>query len=233
VRHDEQMRPTFSGTAEITQVPAVAVVVDVLRAFTVAARAFASGAEKIVFAETLDEALDLKARHPGRLAFQDGAPLPGFDLANSPGHLRSLDVRGRTIVQKTTAGTVGALAVADAELLLCASFVVAKSTASLLRKRQSDEVTFVITGHGGRAEEDLACAEYIAETATASAVDPAPFVERARNSAAARNLADGVRCGYRGIHADDVELCLEADAFPFAMMATREDDHVVLRPVAV
>lgn len=188
------MRPIFTGTAEITGVPAVAVVIDVLRAFTVAARAFAYGAEKIVFAETLDEALDLKDRHPGWLAFQDSAPLPGFDLANSPAHLRSLDVRGRTVVQKTTAGTVGALAVTDAELLLCASFVVAESTARLLRKRQPDEVTFVITGHDGRAEEEMACAEYIAETATASAVDPAPFLERAKNSAAARNLVS-TACG--------------------------------------
>ncbi|MFI7409396.1 2-phosphosulfolactate phosphatase [Streptomyces sp. NPDC049627] len=227
------MRPIFAGTAELTEVPAVAVVIDVMRAFTVAAWAFAGGAEKIVFVDSLAQALDLKAGHPGWLAFQDGPPVPGFDLANSPAMLGSLDVQGRTVVQKTTAGTVGALAVADAQVLLCASFVVAESTASFLRQRQPDEVTFVITGRDGRAEEDMACAQYIAAKVTAPAVDAAPFLGRARNSAAAEDLAEGVRRGYRGIHPQDVELCLEADRFPFAMTAAWEDPGMVLRPVAV
>ncbi|MFF3330987.1 2-phosphosulfolactate phosphatase [Streptomyces sp. NPDC002888] len=225
------MLPTFAGTADLPGTPAVAVVVDVMRAFTVAAGAFAQGAEKIVLAESRDEALQLKDRHPGWLAFQDGPPLPGFDLANSPAQLRSLDVRGRTVVQKTTAGTVGALAVADAELVLCASFVVAESTARVLRRRRPQEVTFVITGEDGRADEDLACAQYIAGAAVAPGVEAGPFLERARNSNGAARLADGVRRGYRGVHPDDVELCLEVDAYPFAMVAAREDGHVVVRPV--
>ncbi len=104
------MQPTFTGIPDRPTAPDVAVVVDVMRAFTVAAWAFRRGAEKIVFTGTQEEALELKARNPGWLAFQDGAPVPGFDLANSPARLRSLEVRGRTIVQKTTAGTAGALA---------------------------------------------------------------------------------------------------------------------------
>ncbi len=47
------------GIAELDEVPSVAVVVDVMRADTVAAWAFARGAEKTVLAESLDEALDL------------------------------------------------------------------------------------------------------------------------------------------------------------------------------
>jgi hypothetical protein len=41
----------------------------------------------------------------------------GFDAVNSPGLLRACDVAGRTLVQKTTAGTVGAPAVANAPLV--------------------------------------------------------------------------------------------------------------------
>ncbi|MGW4564575.1 2-phosphosulfolactate phosphatase [Streptomyces sp. NPDC004561] len=206
-------------------------VVDVMRAFTVAAWAFRRGAERIVFAGTQEAALELKARHPGWLAFQDGPPVPGFDLANSPARLRSLDVRGRTVVQKTTAGTAGALAVADAGLLLCASFVVARATAEALRRARPETVTFVVTGDGGRAEEDLACAEYIAERVRADDADPGPYLERARRSDAAARLADGVRRGWAGVHAEDVGMCLAADSFPFAMAASRLDGHPVLRPV--
>ncbi|MEU8760775.1 2-phosphosulfolactate phosphatase [Streptomyces sp. NPDC048659] len=219
------------GIPELTGVPRVAVVIDVMRAFTVAAWAFARGAERIVLAGSEREALALKEREPHWLALKDGAPAPGFDAVNSPALLRSLDLTGRTVVQKTTAGTVGALAVADAPVVLCASFPVAGPTARFLRAAGGGPVTFVVTGEDGRAEEDRACAEYLARAldGTGEEPDPAPYVERARASRAAAELAAGLRAG---AHPDDVALCLEVDRFPFAMRARREDALTVLRPVA-
>ncbi|OCC13812.1 2-phosphosulfolactate phosphatase [Streptomyces sp. PTY087I2] len=224
------METRFLGIPELTETPSVAVVIDVMRAYTVAAWAFARGAEKIVLAESLDDALALKARHPDWVALKDGAPAPGFDAVNSPGQLRSAYLGGRTVVQKTTAGTVGALAVKEASLVLCAGFVVAEATAELLRQRGGDAVTFVVTGEDGRAEEDLACAQYIADRAAGTGADASPFVHRAAQSRAAAELTEGVR---EGSHRDDVALCLEVDRFPFAMVATLEDSLMVLRPYGV
>nr|BEK66942.1 2-phosphosulfolactate phosphatase [Kitasatospora purpeofusca] len=224
------MDSRFLGIDEVAGVPAVAVVVDVMRAFTVAAWAFERGAEKIVLAGSLDEALALKARRPGWVALKDGAAAPGFDAVNSPGLLRDVDLGGRTVVQKTTAGTVGALAVKDAPLVLCAGFVVAGATARLLRDRGCGSVTYVVTGEDGRAEEDLACAQYIAGRAAGNGTDADPYLRRAAGSRAAAELAQGVR---EGAHPDDVALCLELDRFPFAMVASQEDALTVLRPVAV
>ncbi|EXU91599.1 2-phosphosulfolactate phosphatase [Streptomyces noursei] len=224
------MDARFLGIAELVEAPSVAVVVDVMRAFTVASWAFARGADKIVLAGSLDEALALKARHPDWLALKDGPPAPGFDTVNSPGLLRSMDLGGRTVVQKTTAGTVGALAVKEASLVLCAGFVVAEATARVLRTRGCNGVTFVITGEDGQAEEDLACAQYIARRATEARTDAAEFLRRAAASRAAAELAKGVR---QGAHPDDVALCLELDRFPFAMVATSEDSLMVLRTCAV
>uniref|UniRef100_UPI000A6480EB 2-phosphosulfolactate phosphatase n=1 Tax=Streptomyces aureus TaxID=193461 RepID=UPI000A6480EB len=140
---------------------------------------------------------------------------------------RSVDLGGRTVVQKTTAGTVGALAVKEASLVLCAGFVVAEATARILRSRDRGTVTFVVTGEDGRADEDLACARYIARRATGTATDAAEFLRRAAASRAATELKEGVR---QGAHPDDVALCLELDRFPFAMVATLEDELMVLRP---
>ncbi|GGW99269.1 putative 2-phosphosulfolactate phosphatase [Streptomyces malachitofuscus] len=221
------MDARYLGIAELAETPSVAVVIDVMRAFTVAAWAFARGAERIVLADSLDEALALKARHPDWVALKDGPPAPGFDAVNSPGLLRSVDLGGRTVVQKTTAGTVGALAVREASLVLCAGFVVAEETARYVRSRGYDRVTFVVTGEDGRAEEDLACAQYIARRAAGVATDAAEFLHRAASSRAAAELAEGVR---RGTHPDDVPLCLELDRFPFAMVASLEDSVMVLRP---
>ncbi len=134
-------------------------------------------------------------------------------------------------MQKTTAGTVGALAVKDASMVLCASFVVAEATARLLRQRAPREVTFVVTGGGGRAEEDLACAEYIAGRAAGEdAVDAAPYLRRAAASRSADELRTGVR---EGSTPEDVALCLELDRFPFAMAAAVEDSLMVLRQVTL
>ncbi|RAJ30412.1 2-phosphosulfolactate phosphatase [Kitasatospora sp. SolWspMP-SS2h] len=219
------MQTRFLAIGELTETPATAVVIDVMRAFTTAAWAFAQGAERIVLAESLDGALELKARHPGWIALKDGPPAPGFDAVNSPGRIRDTDLTGRTVVQKTTAGTVGALAVRGAELVLCASFVVAGATARALHGRP--DVTFVVTGEDGRAEEDLACARYIAHRATGATPDPAPHLRRAAESTAAAELAQGVR---EGVHPDDVRLCLELDRFDFTMAAAPEDGLMVLRP---
>lgn len=79
MRDDDWMDARFLGITELVEAPSVAVVVDVMRAFTVASWAFARGADKIVLAGSLDEALALKARHPDWLALKDeglahGAP---------------------------------------------------------------------------------------------------------------------------------------------------------------
>ncbi|MER7868506.1 2-phosphosulfolactate phosphatase [Streptomyces cellulosae] len=222
------MKARFLGIPELTDVPDVAVVVDVMRAYTVAAWAFARGAGRIVLAESLEDALALKARHPEWVTLKDGPPAPGFDLVNSPALMRNTDLSGRTVVQKTTAGTVGALAVKDASLVLCASFVVAEATVAVLRARASREVTFVVTGGSGRAEEDLACAEYIAGRADGDVIAADPYLRRAAASRSASELTQGVRAGSTP---EDVSLCLELDRFPFAMAASVEDSLMVLRQV--
>lgn len=227
------MGARFVGTAEVTEVPAVAVVIDVMRAFTVTAWAFARGAEKVVLAGSLEEALALKAGHPDWFTLKDGPPAPGFVMVNSPGLLKSIDLSGRTVVQKTTNGTVGVHAAQGASPLLCASFVVAEATARFLRAQGSDEVTFVVTGDHGRADEDVACAQYIARRAAGVETDAAEFLGRAAASRAAAELTDGVRRGFPGLHADDVALCVEVDRFPFAMVVTQEGAITVLRPRSV
>jgi 2-phosphosulfolactate phosphatase len=227
------MDARFIGISELTGAPSVAVVVDVMRAFTVTAWAFARGAEKVVLAGTLDEALALKAAHPDWVTLKDGPPAPGFDAVNSPAMLRSADLCGQTVVQKTTYGTAGALAAREAELVLCASFAVAGATARLLHARASGSVTFVVTGEDGKADEDLACAQYIAHKAVGAAADASAFLRRAAVSRAAVRLTEDARRGFQGVHPDDVALCLELDRFAFAMVAAPEDSLLVLRQCAV
>ena len=169
-----------------------------LRAFSFAAYALAAGADRFILMDDLDEALRTARSIPRALVGKDGPPRDDFDLFNSPGQLRQRDdIAGRTIVHRTGAGTVGAVAARAAAHVYCASFVVAGATIDRLRVLQEQEITFVITGDQGHAEEDLACAEYMAASLGHATVDPHPFLARAET--AGERLQRAAAVGYPGV----------------------------------
>lgn len=217
----------FVSNEECGDIEGVAVVVDVLRAFSFAAYALAAGAERLILMDDLDDALRLARSIPGALAGKDGAPAEGFDLFNSPGELLERDdLAGKVIVHRSTAGTVGAVAAKRAEHLFCCSFVVAGATADRVRALAPARVTFVITGDGGRSDDDLACAEYLRERIQGRLPDPRPFLRRV--DVVGERLRECVARGYEGVHRDDVDLCCQLDRFPFALRASTEGDMLVL-----
>lgn len=67
------------------------VVIDVLRAFTTAAFAFASGAKEIIFVSTPEEAFKKYRRDPSLLLMgeQEGQRIDGFHFENSPSEIQS------------------------------------------------------------------------------------------------------------------------------------------------
>src|SRR5690606_13669462 len=112
---------------EIGATDGAVVVVDVIRAFTTAAYAFAAGARAIHLVDSVEEALTFARENPGTLAMgEDGGRKPaGFDLPNSPVLVSTCDLEGRTLVQRTSAGTRGVIAAKSATRLWCASLVCA------------------------------------------------------------------------------------------------------------
>src|SRR5688572_24084000 len=88
------------------------VVIDVIRAFTTAAYAFGAGAEAIYLVATVEEALAFTHAHPHVLAMGEerGRRIEGFTFSNSPVEVSRADLRGRTLVQRTSAGTQGVVA---------------------------------------------------------------------------------------------------------------------------
>src|SRR5512143_1832542 len=140
------------------------IVIDVIRAFTSAAFTFDRGAQRIIPVSTVEEALDLKRRTPGALACGEvrGLPPPGFDFGNSPTQVLALDLSGRTVIQRTTAGTQGVVGSILAERMVVASFVVAGATVGYVQSLAPETVTFVLTGrHVGGGDEDAALADYL------------------------------------------------------------------------
>jgi 2-phosphosulfolactate phosphatase len=217
----------------ITEVPRLVdepvVVIDVLRAFTTAPWVFERGATSLLLASSPTEALALKSRlGPTAIALTDGAPLPGFDLTNSPAQVSRHTLSGRTVVQSTANGTLGVHAARHAPLILCASLVNATATARVLLSSGAECVSYVITGHDGTAEEDIACADLI-QAITMGRNPPSDTLERVNNSAAAQGLLRGLAARFPGVDEDDLLLACEIDRFDFALVATQKDGLVEVR----
>lgn len=224
-----------SAHIAIEEVPAApdcpVVVVDVLRAFTTAAWVLHGGAASLTLAATDEDALAIKSwLGPDALAIKDFPRADGFDLGNSPGQVRQMDMSGRPVVQRTNNGTVGVHAARRAPLVLCGALVNASATAGMLREHGADEVLYVITGREGEAEEDIAGADLIHALALGRAT-PDDSAEKVRNSRNATRLHDRLAEGYRGYHVDDVELACAIDAFDFAMAAEEHDGLIRLARV--
>lgn len=206
------------------------VVIDVLRAFTMAAHVLDRGAAEIWPVSGIDEAFALRRDHPGVLVMgeQDGITVPGFDTGNSPSQLDGLDLAGRTIVQRTTAGTQGVVRSVSADDLLAASFVCAAATVRAIRERAAGRVTFVVTGADDRrdGDEDRACADYLADLLRGGRPDPTPYLRRVPMSTAGRPFADPDR---DDSPVADLDLAMQVDRFDFALHVTRRTRHVLRR----
>jgi 2-phosphosulfolactate phosphatase len=206
------------------------VAIDVIRAFTTAAYAFAAGAHDIILADTVAEALILRRQIPGALVMGelDGLPVAGFDFSNSPSELAEVNLAGRRLIQRTSAGTQGLIRSRQADRLLGASFVCAGATARYLKKQAPDKLTFVITGviYDRDGDEDLACADYLAALLSGESPDPAPYLQRVRQSTSGRMFADPTHPEFPPA---DLERCVEVDRFDFAMVVSRQEGLLVMQ----
>jgi 2-phosphosulfolactate phosphatase len=198
------------------------VVIDVLRAFTVAAYALGGGALECRIVGTVEEALALSARLPGSVVSAEvgGLPVDGIPISNSPTMIRDHDLEGRVVVQRTSSGTQAMVAATGAELLFAGSLVVAEATAMAIQAAGAELVTLVASGSDSGHLEDEACADYLSSLILGQPANLDELLAPLRATERYRRFAAGE---WPGMPATDVELALRPDVFGFAMPATRDD----------
>lgn len=231
-----QEEARYLARGEVDGLTGPAVVVDVVRAFTTAAYAFGAGACRIWLVDGVDDALALVAANPTWLAMGEnhGRRPPGFALSNSPVAAAHADLDGRVVVQRTSAGTRGAVAAASAEPLLCASLVVASATARLLRDGPAP--TYVITGRfpdspKDTGEEDLATAHYLEAVRLGPTTGSPTREQTVRAVLDSPDARSTLELGGEHVHPQDLTYCVDVDRFDFAMQARRGEHGLVLQPV--
>ena len=207
------------------------VVIDVIRAFTTAAFAFAAGANSITLVSTVEEAIRLRDQIPNALVMGEvmGLPPEGFDFGNSPAAFLGVNLNNCHLIQRTSAGTQGVVNSSNAETMLASSFCCAQATVDYIKNVSPKAVSFVITGFGpdGRGEEDLACAEYLEALLKESNLNPDSYLKRVTESRAGKHFADPENTMFTW---KDIECCIDIDRFNFALEISREDDRLVMIP---
>ena len=111
-------------------------IIDVFRAFTSAAVALANGASRITMVGSVEEALALRQAGLGQVCMGEvgGVAPTSFDYGNSPFEISNVDFRGKSIIQRTSAGTQGIVSAVQADRLYAASLATAKATAKALAR---------------------------------------------------------------------------------------------------
>jgi len=205
----------------------VVVVIDVLRSFSVSAYALAGGARECLLVSSVDAALKLADRIPGALvcAEENALPVPGIAISNSPTQIKVADIKGRTLIQRSSAGTPVLGAVQSKDGMFAGSLVVAKATAQACLLRRPSTVTLVASAD---FPEDHACARYIEAVLRGTSLELGPLLQPLRDSERYQKVMTG---RWPGFPPTDIELSLAVDRFDFAMPATRHDGYIGLTAI--
>lgn len=212
------------------QAQGVVVIIDVFRAFSVACYAFDSGAVQYIAVGDTKSAFELKKRYSNSVLVgeREERKIEGFDFGNSPTEILKANLKGKTVIHTTTAGTSGLVNAKKASVLLSGSLVNADAIVKYIEAAKPEHVSLVAMGYRAEttAEEDILCAHLIAERLKGNKPD------------FQKQLADlKTGSGSRFFNPNNIEfspptdffLCTMIDRFDFVLRAERRyDGHISL-----
>jgi len=208
------------------------VAIDVLRAFTTSAYAFAAGADQITLVSTIEEAFSLREQKPGLLLMGEveGQPIDGFDFGNSPSALIDLDLNGQHLVHRSTAGTQGVTRSINANTILASSLCCISATVRYVKKKSPATVTLIETGvfSGGWGDEDVACADMIENLLLDEPYDLNSIIRRVQMSRSGSHYLDPTSSVFPP---KDIKCAIAIDHFDFAMVVSRRNGQMVMKTV--
>ncbi len=143
--------------------PACAIAIDVLRATTTMAAAFAAGAEAIEVFSDLDKLVQASQHWPSEKRIlageRGGQRVDGFDLGNSPRDHMPERTAGRRLFMSTTNGTRCLQRIQAVPLVMTAALTTRQAVVDKLMAKQPESVWLVGSGwEGTYSLEDTVCA---------------------------------------------------------------------------
>lgn len=219
---------TLRGVENADKATGVGVVIDVFRAFSTACYIFNNRAVKIIPVSSVEEARDLKKKHPDYLLMgEDHGLIPeGFDYGNSPSQFYNKDFTGKTVVLTTTRGTKGIVNAHKLKDVITGSFVNAGAVADYIMLQQPKEVTFICTNKPmrGTEDEDAECAAYIQALIEGKRPDYTEIVSRIRRGGHADHFFDPKNTTHPQ---EDYDYCVNLDALDFVIKKEVDADGTI------
>ncbi|SMF24034.1 2-phosphosulfolactate phosphatase [Alteromonadaceae bacterium Bs31] len=205
----------------------IAVVIDVFRAFTTACYCFDAGCESLTAVGSSTKALALGkgCEAPILLGERYGKRLEGFDYGNSPSEIAQQDLRGKSIIHTTHAGTQGLVNAWQAECVVTGAFVNARATAAYIKKQSPEQVTLVRMGLNANeaCDEDWLYADYLAALLREQVVDEHEIYQKLKASPYAARFFDLQQpCS----PVEDFDCCLQFNLFDFVLVAKALEEDV-------
>src|SRR5262245_23825402 len=209
----------------------IAVVIDVLRAFTCSALMFRYGIRDLALVRTPEEALAFRDADPRCLVAGEvkGRKVEGFDVGNSPADIVAKGeplFSGRCVAARSSAGTQGVLAAASrAQQLILGSYLNAAATATYIRDAARVDaivhghdvtVTLVAMGFEGirPSVEDERCADYLEHLLIGTPYDHLQAVWDCMHD---EDIAVSLRGEHDYRSREDIILALQRDVLDFVL----------------
>lgn len=213
----------------------ITIVIDVIRAFTVAHYAFLKGVKRIILAKDVEQAFQLKMKNPDFLLAGEvnGLPIKGFDLDNSPYNMRSKNVAGKTLIQKTTNGVQATLQCLSSDHVFVTGYTNAKTTSQFIKhkfaKDQRKSINIIASHPSG--DDDFACAQYIKSILeNANAISSKEVAKRIKHSHVAKKFFDKSNPNFIP---EDMECCMIELDTGFVMKVRNNDKIPMIERVNV
>ncbi|SFA84928.1 2-phosphosulfolactate phosphatase [Lentibacillus halodurans] len=225
----------YQGRTAPSTVADITIVIDVIRAFTLAHYAFLQGVSRIYLVETVDQAFEIKQENPEYLLAGEtaGYAIEGFDIDNSPYHLQQKNLSGKTLVQKTTNGVRAALNNLPSDHVFVTGFTNARQTAEFVRERFADEkekTVHIIASHPD-GDDDLACAKYIKSILeNANSLSALEVRERIKRSHVAGKFFDKRNTAFIQ---EDIAYCIRELDTNFVMKVNKTTEIPMIERVTV
>ena len=203
----------------------ITVVIDVFRAFSMEAYMMAQGADKIIPVGNCDLAYQLKKDNPDIILAGErhGKILPGFDTGNSPSELLNINIKGKTVVHTTSAGTQGIANATAADEIIGGSLLTARATAEYIKKSGAENVSLVCMGLEAlsETEEDTLCAEYIKSILLDEPIDMEKRIENLKYTSGAKFFDKAQNDVFPEA---DFHMCTELDKFNFVLRLKKDSN---------
>jgi 2-phosphosulfolactate phosphatase len=179
---------------------------------------------------SVEQALALRDAGIGQICMGEvqGRAPDGFDFGNSPFEISTVDFRGQTIIQRTSAGRQGIVAAIQAKRLYAASLVTADATLRAILLGSPDQVSLVAMGDNGikRTDEDEICTIHLRNRLDGRPSDPDAIRRLILAGGEVERFHDPAR---PYLHPEDVDIALNVDRYDFAIRVEFKNGRPVAR----